>query len=424
MEVAIRDEGLPSAADLLGSAGLELAARVAEEGGGSVSSVTTEQALYTPGNALIMNYRAEISSAGDGPSEVVVAAVVDTDGLPEGAPVHQVAGDDVAVWRFPNDPVLSSLEKALDSDVLRSLLSELELYPLQVDVTPIVYRPTYRAVIRMDLRENKLVFDRSNARLQVRRGESEIYLKIVPPESAEEIGQVHEALRPHMKVPACYGGWADVGLLALEGLPGLTLRDFIRLHDGSPPDADELIGLLTTIHHAVATEDWVRSMRRRVRSHGRLLRTILPDQEERIRRLSDELRQLASERPAVIHGDFYDSQVMVDEQGQVTGLLDLDGVGWGDPSDDLATMLGRIWTSGRTSSRGRDRFTEYAGELLDGFSRHVDRRDLCLRVAAIVFGRCTGPFRAQDPDWREMALERLDLAEQCLEHARRGELPF
>jgi hypothetical protein len=86
-------------------------------------------------------------------------------------------------------------------------------------------------------------------------------------------------------------------------------------------------------------------------------------------------------------------------------------------------MLGRIWTSGQTEGKGRDRFREYAGELLESFSRRVDRHDLCMRVAAIVFGRSTGPFRAQAVDWREQALERIELAELCFDRAPRGELP-
>ena len=33
------------------------------------------------------------------------------------------------------------------------------------------------------------------------------------------------------------------------------------------------------------------------------------------------------------------------------------------------------------------------------------------------------PFRAQVDDWRDQALERVEFAELCLEHARRGVLP-
>jgi aminoglycoside phosphotransferase (APT) family kinase protein len=164
-------------------------------------------------------------------------------------------------------------------------------------------------------------------------------------------------------------------------------------------------------------------MRRRVRSHERLLRVILPDHEERIRRLARPLRELPSERPAVVHGDYYDSQLLVDDAGAITGLLDLDGVGWGNPADDLASMLGRVWTSGQTGGRGRERFAAYADEMLEVFSRRVERRDLCMRVAAIVFGRATGPFRTQSDRWREQALERLELAEACQDSASRGDLP-
>lgn len=423
METWIRDDGLPTAPELLGSAGLEAAAAVASEEGGTVESIRARQALYTPGDSLIVNYHARMTGPDGAEREEVVAAVADRRSLPPGAPLRRLTTGEVAMWRFPQDPVLSSLYRVVDTQLLSDMLGYLHLEPRRVTVTPLVYRPTRRAVVRLRLKGDKLVFDRAAGRLEVRAGHRDIYLKVVQPRRAVEIGQIHDELGAHLPIPRCYGAWSDRGLLALEGLVGQTLRDFIRREEGAPPPAEQLVALLDALPAVPATEGRVRSMRRRVRDHERLLRTIVPDHEERIRRLGRQLRALPSQRPAVVHGDFYDSQVMVDEAGMVTGLLDLDGVGWGDPADDLASMLGRIWTSGQTDGRGRERFAAYAGELLDGFSRRVDQRDLCMRVAAIVFGRSTGPFRAQVSDWRTQALERIELAERCLEHAQRGQLP-
>jgi Phosphotransferase enzyme family len=419
----IRDEALPQAPALLGPAGLELAREVASEGGGTVESIEARQALYSPGRALSVNYHARIAWPEREPTEQVVAAMADGDGLPAGAPARRWGGGEVAVWRFPADPVLTGLEQVLDERRLSDLLGYLDLDPRRVKVTPLVYRPTRRAVVRLSMKGDRLVFDREAGRVSMRAGKRYIFLKLVRPGYAASIGKVHEELGPHLPIPRCYGAWGDLGLLALEGLPGLTLRDFIRMRDGRPPHPDELVGLLDTLPAAASAEGRVRSMRRRVRSHQGLLEAILPDHAERVRRLARELRALPSERTAIVHGDFYDSQVLVDEGGSITGLLDLDGVGWGYLADDLASMLGRVWTSGQTGGRGQERFAAYAGELLESFSSRVDRRDLCLRVAAIVFGRATGPFRVQSDDWRRKALERIELAETCLEHARRGELP-
>jgi aminoglycoside phosphotransferase len=422
---AIRDEGLPAAEALLGPAGIELAAAVAADGGGRVTAVEARQALYSPGRGLSMNFHADVSWPDREPSEVVVAAVADRDALPREAPVRAWGGGQVATWRFPADPVLTGLPQAMDAHVLADLLGYLDLEPQQVKVTPLVYRPMRRSVLRLALRGDRMVFDRSAGRVELRAGKRYVFLKVVRPAQVEAIAGVHEELYRHLPIPRCFGVWPDLGLLALEGIPGLTLRDYIRLREGPPPGADELLDLLDALSVAdPPAEARVRSMRRRVKSHERLLRVILPDQEQRVRRLSRRMRDLLpSERPAVVHADFYDSQLLVDDRGAITGLLDLDGVGWGDPADDLASMLGRIWTSGQTAGRGRDRFARYAGELLDGFSRRVDRRDLCLRVAGIVFGRATGPFRMQADGWRDKALERIEMAEFCLEHAVRAELP-
>jgi hypothetical protein len=419
----IRDEALPQAPALLGSAGLELAREVASEGGGTVESIEARQALYAPGRSLSVNYHAKMTWPDGEPTEQVVAAMADQHALPEGASARPWGGGEVAVWRFPEDPVLTGLEQVLDEERLADLLGYLDLEPRRVKVTPLVYRPTRRAVVRLSMKGDQLVFDRAAGRVSVRAGKRYIFLKLVRPGHAAPIGQLHDELGPHLPIPRCYGAWGDLGLLALEGLPGLTLRDFIRLRDEPPPAPDELIGLLDTLPAAASADGRVRSMRRRVRAHQHLLEAILPEHAERVKRLGRTLRELPSERTAVIHGDFYDSQVLVDESGSITGLLDLDGVGWGNLADDLASMLGRVWTSGQTGGRGRERFAAYAGELLESFSRRVDRRDLCLRVAAIVFGRATGPFRSQADDWQRKALERIELAESCLEHARRGELP-
>jgi Phosphotransferase enzyme family len=406
-DAMLRDEALPVAPALLGPAGLELAREVAAEGGGTVESIEARQALYSPGRSLSVNYHACMTWPGREPTKQVVAAVADGDGLPAGAPARRWGGGEVAVWRFPEDPVLRGLQQVLDERRLTDLLGYLDLEPRRVKITPLVYRPIRRAVVRVSMLTGKRY----------------LFLKLVRPGYVASIGRVHDELGPHLPIPRCYGAWGDLGLLALEGLPGLTLRDFIRLGSGRPPHPDELVALLETLPAAASADGRVRSMRRRVRSHQQLLEAILPDRAERVRRLGRTLRDLPSERTAIVHGDFYDSQVLVDEAGSITGLLELDGLGRGNLADDLASMLGRVWTSGRTAGRGRERFAAYAGELLEGFSRRVDRGDLCLRVAAIVFGRATGPFRSQSDDWRRKALERIELAETCLEHARRGELP-
>jgi hypothetical protein len=423
--MTVRDERLPAAPALLGPEGLELAAAVAAGEGGTVTSIKARQALYSPGRSLAVNYHAQLSWPGAEPTEQVVAAIADRDGLPPNVNglARRLGGGEVAVWRFPGDPVLTGLGQALDQGTLGDLLGYLDLEPRNVRVTPLVYRPLRRAVVRLSLRGERVVFDPEAGKVEMRLRKRYIFLKVVRPAHAAEIGKLHDELDRHLPIPRCFGVWTELGLLALEGLPGLTLRDFIRLREGAPPPPEHLVELLDTLPAAASAQGAVRSMRRRVRAHERLLRVILPDQEERIRRLARPLRELPSERPAVVHGDYYDSQLLVDEGGAISGLLDLDGVGWGNPADDLAQMLGRVWTSGQTAGRGRERFTAYAGEMLEVFSSRVDRRDLCTRVAAIVFGRATGPFRAQSEGWREKALERLELAEACLDSASRAELP-
>lgn len=91
--------------------------------------------------------------------------------------------------------------------------------------------------------------------------------------------------------------------------------------------------------------------------------------------------------------------------------------------DDLASMLGRVWTAGRTASRGRGRAADYADHLFRRFAEAVDPRELCRRTAGVVFGRATGPFRTQQREWPAKAIERIRLAELWLAATPTGEPP-
>jgi hypothetical protein len=156
-----------------------------------------------------------------------------------------------------------------------------------------------------------------------------------------------------------------------------------------------------------------------VSSHVHLLHALAPAESERIERIGAQLQPRGQGRLITVHGDFYDSQVLV-QDGQVVGLLDLDDVGPGERVDDLATMAGRVWTIAQTQPdpARREQITAYALAMLEDFSTVVDADELNRRVGGILLGRATGPFRAQQSDWPEECVRRIRAAEAWLEHPR------
>jgi aminoglycoside phosphotransferase (APT) family kinase protein len=118
-----------------------------------------------------------------------------------------------------------------------------------------------------------------------------------------------------------------------------------------------------------------------------------------------------------VHGDFHSSQVLVDA-GRVVGLVDVDTAGVGQRTDDLANLIGQLSTLTLFSSQRRA-IEAYIAQLLAHFDRITDPAALRLRVAAVVLGLATGPFRVQSNDWVEETWTRLALARKWVTAAAR-----
>jgi hypothetical protein len=110
---------------------------------------------------------------------------------------------------------------------------------------------------------------------------------------------------------------------------------------------------------------------------------------------------------------------MVD-RARVVGMVDIDTFGWGRPADDPATMLGHL--SVLDQSKPSASVRSFASRVVQLCDRTLDPIDLRLRVAAVVLGLATGPFRVQRANWPAMTRARLDLADRwCASAARVGE---
>lgn len=385
----LHDPKVPELSSLL--AADEVPGPLAAVYGDELRSAVARQVTWWPGKSLSVKFRA--TGADDSERDVVAVA----GRIPDGAMVVESDQGRVGVWEAPHDPVLTGLASAMDPDSVSAMLRSLGLASDDISLRVRAYRPTRRAVI------------------EVRSGQSSpVFLKLVAPDVAEELHRAHRALSAELKVPNSLGVDRQRGIVVLERLPGATLRATFDDPARAVPSPETLDGLLT----ALPTLEGARIAKspiERLRRLTPVLEAVVPDQRDRIRHMVDAIGPDDVPATTPVHGDFYEAQILV-RDGKVSGLLDIDTLGLGRPGDDPATMLGHL-ASWRGSSRHPERVSAYANQTLALWDTKHDPVDLRRRVAAVLIGLSTGPFRVQRLAWPTETVARLDLAERWVESA-------
>ena len=118
-----------------------------------------------------------------------------------------------------------------------------------------------------------------------------------------------------------------------------------------------------------------------------------------------------------VHGDFYESQILVDG-GRVCGVLDVDAARTGDRLDDLGCLIGHLSVLAQLDHARAGAINRLGARYLASFERTVDAADLRYRTAAVVISLATGPHRVQDRNWPALTRRLIDLAERWLLSAR------
>lgn len=394
--MTIDDPLLPAAAHLTGPGAVDLLRPAVAAEGGALVSCRTSQVQYRPESDLVVRYRCEIRRNGAIVNDTLLAATTVGGPYPGTLPIEATTPDgttlSVGVWRWPFDPVLAELRTIVTPPLARERVGDLVGSDLQIDV--VAYRPTERAVVR-------LYGDRG-----------EIYVKVVAPTATTSLIARHRALGDAgLPVPSVLR--SGPGWIAMEALGGTTLRE--RLKSGTPllPAPDRYRGMIEALS-AVHLDDAapVRSRLEDAPHHAAMLATVLPDAGDRLAEIIGRL-SAAPVRRAVgtVHGDLHEAQLVVDDDG-VTGLLDIDDVGCGDPLDDVATLVGHLRF--RATSSADPRVDDYALRVRDALSHQFHDADVDRHIAAVLVGLATGPFRIQQARWEATTLQVLDLIEHHL----------
>ena len=391
------DPLLPAAPFLTSAAAFDVLATAVTAAGGRLLVCDPVHVHYRPGHELVVRYRAEVVGPDGTPERHTLLAGTAVGG-PHAGTLHVTTDDEaltVGVWRWPFDPVLPGLATAVTGHLASRFLGAHLSAPLSPEV--VVYRPTERAVVRI-----------------TDAGGGRVYVKVVPPATVAGLVARHEALaNAGLPVPRVVASDAAAGLVALSEVAGPTLRELVKGdRDGWPPAAEflELRGRLAR----AATDAPPRPTRRAdAIAHAAMLTTVLPAARAQLDQVTGPWRRgaITSGPPATIHGDLHEGQVIIGG-GRITGLLDVDEVGPGDPLDDLATVLGHLRYRQVTApdQAVSARIAAYADALRAGFAEDVAPDQLDASTAAVLIGLATGPFRVQMKGWQAATAAVLDAA--------------
>ncbi|WP_092666652.1 phosphotransferase family protein [Agrococcus carbonis] len=272
---------------------------------------------------------------------------VDTSGKAVEAETGFVLGDpehpEARIWLHPADPRLPALAPASFPEAAATLMGRMGV---AIDQRPelLVYRPGKRAMFRM------------------RAGDRETYLKIVRPTASASIVHLQESLRaggvpvPHIT------GWSELGIVLTETAAGVPVTarldelDPARLLD-SIEALRERMGAVDTGRDAraslAARQDWY--LRRLDAALARWagadapagLRADLATLTDRIASADASALDLDDAERRTVHGDLHIGQLFVaaDDPSAVSGVIDIDTCGLGDPADDEAALMGHLVAS-------------------------------------------------------------------------------
>jgi aminoglycoside phosphotransferase (APT) family kinase protein len=389
------DPLLPSAPHLIGPDANDLLHAAVAAAGGRLDHAQMVQVQYRPGADLVVRYDAKVSWRGGAVKpETLLAGVTTSGAFPGTLPLE--AGDLVAgVWRYPFDPRLPGLAAAVTPSELAQRLHH--VIPDIEHIKVRAYRPVRRAVVHVRGTDGQ-----------------EVYVKVVRPSAAAAIAQRHEELAAGgLPVPTVLDVDLEAGLLVLAPLAGESLRTLVMQRtSGWPPASDHrtLLDALAQVGSPPPTSP--SSPTHAASSHAAAITAVLPDEHLRLERIVASVSLVRPTMPAeavTVHGDYYESQVMVTD-ARISGLLDLDDVGSGHPLDDPATILAHLHVLRPGSQAHRARLSAYRGRLRTTLAQGRDLADLDRRTAGVLVGLATGPFRAQSEAWRREVRRRLAMA--------------
>jgi hypothetical protein len=295
------------------------------------------------------------------------------------------AGRRLTAWVYPQDPALPSLPAVSYPEAAGVVLGKFGIAAEGATLRMEAYRPGKRAV------------------LQVATATERWFAKVVHPSLAATIHDLHERFRAAgVPVPRSIG-FSDAGLVLLGELPGVPAIDvFERIdRDRFARGLGELTQHIAGVPVTVGARE---SLARRVDWYAARMEETAPVFGRETSRLAAVIAEryaaTSTPRPVTIHGDLHLGQIFVSESDPslITGILDIDTAGLGDPADDRGALFGHVVVS--AVERGADTasgaaLSAFADELQAGWQG--DARVSAIAATHLLGHALANAGRGDDP---------------------------
>ena len=316
------------------------------------------------------------------------------------------AGDEVRVYRFPDDPELPGLAAAADPETALELVKRhvMSIPPRRIRVEVVRYRPVSHAVVRHRL------------------GKARFYARVMKPAATPVLLDAAEVVaRSDFSVPRVAGVWRDGAVVWTSEIPGENMRQYIRA--GKQPDPDVLLGGLESLWAVPGDAGSGRPFdlggryRGAKREIGEAVRDHTEARQEFDRAVASLDLLMQSWQPSVTaHNDFYDDQMLVLPDGRLV-LVDFEETGPGDPMLDVGNFLAHLRWSAMSGTEKRAVFRmEYHSILKDAALHRFgwEERDLGLREGICLFRTCIFTVIRPRPDWPDRVKQGLSLVNEAI----------
>ncbi len=224
----------------------------------------------------------------------------------------------------------------------------------------------------------------------------------------------------NLRVARRVGGSKRHQAVAVEWIPGASLRENVRSNRSSAQPSFARVARALAEFHQTPIDERDRLVPRLpvlgLREIERELAWLVPSRTESLSVLRECIESRLASIPLsrrLVHGDFYDKQVVVSEGG--VGLIDLDEMSVGDPRQDVGLLLAH-WERDRCLAELTDLERRLDAEFCGHYQESTEDRltDLPVFVAAALFRLAQHPFRMRLPDWQRQIGVLLERVEELL----------
>ena len=423
-DLAARDRELPGLATLLDpDAFLEVVQRAAP--GARLDRARPRYVRYKSGTNCLVAYRLEgeggpidvyaKAHGWDAPAKLDKAAERRGVGGALGRSRFAIDDRGIVVSVFPNDSKLAALGRLGDHAARRRLLSRIlpereGLWDGALET--LRYKPERRYVARLAAPDGTRVALKLYTEADFARANR----------NAKSCSARSHRSPDRLRLPERVGKLTPHAALALEWIEGETLSEAIAAGRG---EACARVGeALASLHARLGPELPQRTRDADAALAAELALSLSQLWPPHARRAAALAVRIASDLPrdagglCMVHGDFYDRQVILCEDR--VAILDLDRAAHATPLVDLGSFIARLLRHSALGELAEPRLREAARALLEGYqaARGEPIPDgLAAYTALALLQLAAEPFREHAPDWPDRIAALLGRAEVVMARA-------